>query len=141
MNTIKTLLTSVLVMLTCYSTLASASCVTLGQSYTVTIDLRDGVTKTKTVVAGQPISGTPANSSFDKGCAGRCGAGCGSDNGQGNYAYDCLVHDVCAFFDVEFGGAFDRDCGDEYREAVDDFVTIGQSACWISESEFQDFIN
>jgi|GEM_PF-2730983 len=123
-----------------YAQVAAAQCVELGKSYTVTVDLRSGV-KTKTVVAGAPISGTPVNSSFDKGCAGRCGAGCGSDGGQGNYAYDCLVHDVCAFFDKDFGGAFDRDCGDEYRAAIDDFVTIGQSACFVSESEYQNWAN
>lgn len=141
MKVLKTLLVSLVVALTCYSGMASATCVELGKSYTVTVDLRNGVTKTKTVVAGKPISGTPVNSSYDKGCMGRCGAGCGSDNGQGNYAYDCLVHDVCGFFDAEFGGAFDRDCGDEYRAAIDDFVTPGRSACWVSEAEFQSKIN
>lgn len=115
-------------------------CLDLGQAYTVTVDLRSGVF-TRTVVAGEPISGTPANSSFNRQCMGRCGEGCGSDGGQGNYALDCLVHDVCAFYDAEFGGAFDRDCGDEFRAAIDDFVTIGRSACFVSEAEFQDFLN
>lgn len=119
---------------------AAAQCLTLGQQYTVTVDLRSGV-YTKTVTAGEEISGTPVNSSFNKECAGRCGEGCGNDGGQGNYALDCLIHDVCAFYDKDFGGVFDRDCGDEFRAAIDDFVTVGQSACWISESEYQDFAN
>jgi hypothetical protein len=119
---------------------AAAQCVELGQSYTVTVDLRKG-TFTRTVVAGEAISGTPSNSSYDPGCMGRCGGGCGSDDGQGNYALDCLIHDVCTFYDDKFGGIFDRDCGDEYRAAVDDFVTFGRSACWVSESEYRDWAN
>jgi hypothetical protein len=120
--------------------LAAAQCLVLGQSYTATVDLRSG-NKTKTVVAGKSIQGTPGNQSFDPDCAGRCGAGCGSDNGQGNYAMDCLTHDVCTFYDKKYGGIFDRDCGDEFRAAVDDTVTVGQSACFVSEEEYAQWEN
>lgn len=64
----------------------------------------------------------PANSAFDTGCMGRCGAGCGSDRGAGFYTKDCMDHDVCGLNDEVLGGAFDRDCGDEFRQAADDFV-------------------
>lgn len=57
-------------------------------------------------------------------CAGRCGPGCASSP---MYFQDCLDHDFCS--DVENGGGgatdpFDRNCGDEFGEAVDDFAAI-----------------
>lgn len=76
--------------------------------------------------ATKSAPGNPANSGFDTGCMGRCGEGYGSDNGAGFYTKDCMDHDACAFYDSEFGGAFDRDCGDEWRQAADDF-SFGQA--------------
>ncbi len=64
----------------------------------------------------------PANKSFDTGCMGRCGAGCGRSAGAGFYTKDCMDHDACGLFDKDLGGAFDRDCGDEFRQAADDFA-------------------
>ncbi|EAT13089.1 hypothetical protein HF888_00435 [Bermanella marisrubri] len=93
---------------------------------------RSNANQSQWVQATKSIPGTPANPSFDTGCLGRCGEGCGSDNGAGFYTKDCLDHDMCAFYDVEFGGAFDRDCGDEWRQAADDF-TFGQ-ACRLSSN-------
>ena len=48
---------------------------------------------------------------------------------------------MCTFYDEKFGGMFDRDCGDEFRAAIDDTVTVGQSACFISEAEYQEWAN
>ena len=134
------IISAVITALTGFVQTAAAQCLELGKTYQVTVDLRSG-TYTKSVVAGKEISGNPRNPSYDKDCQGRCGGGCGSDGGQGNYAYDCLVHDVCTFYDEKFGGMFDRDCGDEFRAAIDDTVTVGQSACFISEAEYQEWAN
>jgi len=52
-------------------------------------------------------------------CYGECGPGC---NGLNIYTYDCGDHDRCARV---HGGAlnpWDADCGDEYRDAADDFL-------------------
>ena len=117
----------------------SQQCVELGETHIITATLRDG-TQTKTVTVGSDASGSPANSSWVNGCLGRCGEGCGSDGGQGNYALDCLVHDVCTFFDEDFGSVADRDCGDEFRNAINDTVTIGRSDCFESEDTVQEFL-
>lgn len=60
-------------------------------------------------------------------CNGRCGAGC-SDDGTGTYRQDCADHDSCC---RQHGGClnpFDDCCGDEYREAADDFL-FGDTNC------------
>ncbi len=59
-------------------------------------------------------------------CIGRCGSGCGSIFTIASaWTKDCLDHDRCGR--VNGGGSastnpFDRECGDEYFEAADDFL-------------------
>ena len=140
---LKILLVGFFVLLTYNSSIASnmIECVELGKIYNAKYDFRDKSPKITKVTAGEEMSGKAANKSYDKGCMGRCGAGCGKKNGQGIYTYDCLVHDVCAFYDRKLGGLFDTDCGDEYFLAIDDFITDRLSICWVSESEYAEYIN
>lgn len=58
-------------------------------------------------------------------CIGRCGSGCGSVFTIASaWTKDCLDHDRCGR--VNGGNAnsnpFDRECGDEYFEAADDYL-------------------
>ncbi len=59
-------------------------------------------------------------------CIGRCGSGCGSTFTIASaWTKDCLDHDRCGR--VNGGGSassnpFDRECGDEYFEASDDYL-------------------
>jgi hypothetical protein len=61
-------------------------------------------------------------------CLGRCGSGCSRSGTFGVYSVDCADHDSCC---REHGGCFnpsDQDCGDEFREAADDYYW-GQASC------------
>lgn len=49
-------------------------------------------------------------------CTGRCGKGCGNQNGYGVYTQDCLDHDIC----VGFHGYSAPGCQDEFKETWDD---------------------
>lgn len=49
-------------------------------------------------------------------CTGRCGAGCGNQNGYGVYTQDCLDHDVC----VAHHGYAVAGCQDEFKETWND---------------------
>lgn len=51
-------------------------------------------------------------------CKGECGPGC---YGTGVYSYDCLDHDVCCREGYSCFSSSDASCGDEYKEADDDF--------------------
>lgn len=52
-------------------------------------------------------------------CPGECGPGC---NGLNVYTWDCLDHDYCCRFHGGCLNPWDSECGDEYREADDDFL-------------------
>ena len=86
------------------------------------------------VIIGKQTSNKPVNPNFDIGCLGRCGVGCGNNNGAGYYTQDCLNHDLCAFYDINFGGIFDRDCGDEMRKTIDDYI-LGKE-CYIDINDY-----
>ncbi len=55
-------------------------------------------------------------------CVARCGAGCGR-GGAGNYSKDCMDHDKCLAYHggVAWNGT-NPDCGDEFGDAVDDYL-------------------
>lgn len=62
------------------------------------------------------------------GCYGRCGPGCGNSTRCGRYGLDCADHDYCC---QAHGGCLDPndpECGDEFKEASDDFLRAG-SCC------------
>lgn len=67
----------------------------------------------------------------DNVCRGRCGAGCSLYN---NWTYDCAEHDWCIFYFGGSTGPGSANCGDEYDDAMDDYVIgallfIGSSRC------------
>jgi hypothetical protein len=65
---------------------------------------------------------TPAGQARDIKCRGRCGPGCPLLTTWGVYTQDCLDHDECCRV---HGGCFNpwaASCGDEYREAANDFA-------------------
>lgn len=51
-------------------------------------------------------------------CKGRCGVGCGVLGGRGNWTVDCHDHDWCSTY-------HNSGCGDEWREAADDYLRGG----------------
>lgn len=51
-------------------------------------------------------------------CKGECGPGC---YGSGVYSYDCMDHDQCCREGYSCFSSSDSSCGDEYKEADDDF--------------------
>lgn len=56
------------------------------------------------------------------GCLGQCGADCYGRGTFGGYYQDYLDHDRCSQHHDASGRPFDDHCGDEYREADDDFA-------------------
>lgn len=52
-------------------------------------------------------------------CPGECGPGC---NGLNIYTWDCLDHDYCCRIHGGCLNPWDSECGDEFREADDDFL-------------------
>ena len=75
--------------------------------------------------AGECWGQHPTNGG-DYDCQGRCGAGC--DNGNSNWARDCLKHDVCSWYYSASGGSSDSNCGDSFGHATNDFLSFG-SGC------------
>ncbi len=56
-------------------------------------------------------------------CIGRCGSGCGSFFTVASaWTKDCLDHDRCGRVNGSSTDPFDSECGDEYREAADDYL-------------------
>lgn len=62
-----------------------------------------------------------AGCDLDKDCLGRCGAGCGS-SGRGRYTVDCTDHDRCCRIHGGCLNPIALSCGDEYGDAIDDFL-------------------
>ncbi|WP_271766363.1 hypothetical protein [Aquimarina algiphila] len=56
-------------------------------------------------------------------CIGRCGSGCpGTFTIASAWTKDCLDHDRCGRVNGGSTNPFDRECGDEYFEAADDYL-------------------
>lgn len=56
-------------------------------------------------------------------CLGRCGSGCpGTFSLASAWTKDCLDHDQCGRVLGGSTNPFDRNCGDEYGQAADDFL-------------------
>tara|TARA_A100001011_G_scaffold128695_2_gene135700 strand:- start:5914 stop:6312 length:399 start_codon:yes stop_codon:yes gene_type:complete len=107
-------------------------CVKIGQSIFSVWNHSENINYNQKIKVGQIILDKPTNSNYDSGCIGRCGEGCGKD-GSGYYTLDCLNHDMCTFYDSKFGWIFDRDCGDELVNAIDDFL-FGKE-CYIKSQD------
>ncbi len=56
----------------------------------------------------------------DYSCMGRCGVGCGSYD----WTQDCLEHDACSRHYYSTDGIGDHNCGDEYKNAADDYASF-----------------
>ncbi|WP_299219357.1 hypothetical protein [uncultured Aquimarina sp.] len=56
------------------------------------------------------------------GCMGRCGGDCGRWWIPSAWTKDCMDHDQCSNINNASGGGSDRNCGDEFNEAADDYV-------------------
>ncbi|WP_108803009.1 hypothetical protein [Aquimarina sp. Aq107] len=56
------------------------------------------------------------------GCMGRCGGDCGRWWIPSAWTKDCMDHDQCSNVNNASGGSGDRNCGDEFNEAADDYV-------------------
>ncbi len=55
-------------------------------------------------------------------CMGRCGGACGGW-APSAWAKDCLDHDICIVDqDGQNGLSFDKNCGDEFNHAADDYT-------------------
>eukprot|EP00455_Lapot_gusevi_P048001 TRINITY_DN6584_c0_g2_i1.p1 TRINITY_DN6584_c0_g2~~TRINITY_DN6584_c0_g2_i1.p1 ORF type:complete len:190 (+),score=26.80 TRINITY_DN6584_c0_g2_i1:111-680(+) len=55
-------------------------------------------------------------------CQGRCGPSCGTPLSVcSNWSRDCLKHDVCSWFYGASGGYEDPNCGDEFKQAENDW--------------------
>lgn len=64
-----------------------------------------------------------------RGCLGQCGAGCNGAGTFGGYFQDCLDHDRCSRHHNASGGSSSRVCGDEYDEAIGDFIAGMKGGC------------
>lgn len=86
-------------------------CLRKGYRTTAHYDDRNGRFYTRTVIVGS------------ENCAGRCGAGCGSFlTIRSTWSKDCLDHDMCTKVFGEPINPAAADCGDEFREAADDYA-------------------
>jgi len=56
------------------------------------------------------------------GCMGRCGGDCGRWWIPSAWTKDCMDHDQCSHINNASGGSGDRNCGDEFNEAADDYI-------------------
>ncbi|AXT59102.1 hypothetical protein D1816_01640 [Aquimarina sp. AD10] len=56
------------------------------------------------------------------GCMGRCGGDCGRWWIPSAWTKDCMDHDQCSNVNNASGGGSDRNCGDEFNEAADDYI-------------------
>lgn len=102
------------------------TCVTKGKSYTASYDNgASGTTYSKSVVVNSNW-GTNACGGGDYNCMGRCGAACDKWYAASSYTLDCLEHDLCSHDKCASGGRSDSNCGDEFKEAQDDW-TFGMS--------------
>lgn len=90
------------------------SCVKRGRTYTLQYDGSAGNTNVSRK-AGY-------NGGGSYGCMGRCGVGCGRSWIPSSWTLDCFEHDECSLRYGASGGSSDRNCGDEFNEAADDWV-------------------
>lgn len=56
------------------------------------------------------------------GCMGRCGSDCGRWWIPSAWTKDCMDHDQCSNINNASGGSRDKNCGDEFNEAADDYI-------------------
>lgn len=72
------------------------------------------------------VVGSTARKGYE--CMGRCGPGCGRD-GSGAWTKDCLDHDQCSHINRSTRGMVDPNCGDEFRQAADDWFFGTLAGC------------
>lgn len=89
-------------------------CIKKGRTYTLKYDGSRGVTTTR--------KRANYNGGGSYGCMGRCGGGCGSWWVPKSWTLDCFEHDECSLRYGASGGASDRNCGDEWWNASDDWT-------------------
>ncbi|MEM6802376.1 MAG: hypothetical protein AAF696_13285 [Bacteroidota bacterium] len=89
-------------------------CIKRGRNYTLYYDGSRGRTSSR------KRAGYNGGGSY--GCMGRCGANCGRWWIPSAWTLDCFEHDECSLRYRASGGSSDRNCGDEYNEAADDYV-------------------
>lgn len=113
--------------------LASAqgvSCVSPGEFHDVTYDFGVNASQSRSILArvGADYGTNDAGGTF--GCMGRCGADCfGAPSIGRMYTADCLAHDVCSFEQNASGGLSDSNCGNEFRDAIDDTALAVFNIC------------
>eukprot|EP01006_Ploeotia_vitrea_P046244 TRINITY_DN67010_c7_g10_i1.p1 TRINITY_DN67010_c7_g10~~TRINITY_DN67010_c7_g10_i1.p1 ORF type:complete len:190 (+),score=6.94 TRINITY_DN67010_c7_g10_i1:24-593(+) len=74
--------------------------------------------------------GTQPITKHSYGCQGRCGPGCEFSSGKcSNWGRDCLRHDACSWFFGASGGLKDKNCGDEFKLAINDFLHCCEPIC------------
>lgn len=56
------------------------------------------------------------------GCMGRCGGDCGRWWIPSAWTKDCMDHDQCSNVNNASGGSGDRNCGNEFNQAADDYA-------------------
>lgn len=91
------------------------TCVSKGSTVTATYDKgSNGTVVQKNITIGQSYKGGQ--------CMGRCGGACGGW-APSAWTKDCLDHDICIVDqDGENGLALDKNCGDEFNNAADDYT-------------------
>ncbi len=103
-------------------------CIAPGNRYRVTWDHGAGQrnVSSRVVTAGSDWSRNGRAAA----CMGRCGANCwGHPTPSRGYLGDCLTHDVCSAVHKAAGGPRDRNCGDEWNNAVDDTIAATLNVC------------
>ena len=109
-------------MLICVTSLATAgernegiTCINKGSTVKAVYDKgSNGTLIQKNIKVGNSYKGGS--------CMGRCGGGCGW-GAPSAWAKDCLDHDICIVDqNGQNGLATDKNCGDEFRHAADDYT-------------------
>ncbi len=72
------------------------------------------------VISATRVAGYNGGGTY--GCMGRCGANCGRWWIPSAWTLDCFEHDECSLNYSASGGGSDPNCGDEFDEAMDDYV-------------------
>ncbi|KAJ3268186.1 hypothetical protein HDV01_003350 [Terramyces sp. JEL0728] len=93
-----------------------------GDKYIVQFNQGKGGTCFEILMENGECWGTNPINNGEYNCQGRCGASCGGTLCS-NWAHDCLKHDVCSWYFGASGGSGDANCGDEYAQATNDFLS------------------
>lgn len=124
-----------LLMLICIGSISAANaqavrCIAPGEFHNVSYDFGVNSSQSRTVLARAGADWGRNDTGAQYRCMGRCGANCyEAPFSSRMYTKDCLTHDACSYIENASGGSGDANCGDEFRDAIDDTALAIFNTC------------